>query len=281
MVMLGLPSSIASSPATTLAPETPLVLPSTVPSKPKPRARPAIAAPKPRQPSREQVQIEVDAIMREAEEKRAKRSKDQQQLHDDMLSAIFKSVFEDTAFTTRDMERLEYLQPIVIQYRKQMGLLEAKAQAAEESSQQGVTTKRRTDDQGMREKGTKHRTIGETHHGTTSDGRPKSSFYDIGGMFQKGVEEVVSSEPSSATRTPTSIPLTFKESASGLPTEEEARYSGGDSGKTPGLSPTDPRSAKLASDIRSKFEKKSQSTPPQNRGEKTSASTPSSLKELD
>ena len=96
MVLPGLPSSIASSPATTLAPDTPLVLPSTVPSKPKPKAPPAIAAPKPRQPSREQVQIEVDAIMREAEEKRAKRSKKQQQLHDDMLSAIFKSVFEDT-----------------------------------------------------------------------------------------------------------------------------------------------------------------------------------------
>ena len=44
----------------------------------------------------EQVQIEIDAIMREAEEKRAKRSKDQQQLYDDVLSAIFKSVFEDT-----------------------------------------------------------------------------------------------------------------------------------------------------------------------------------------
>ena len=71
MVLSGLPSSIASSPATTLAPETPLVLPSTVPSKPKPRAPPAIAAPKPRPPSREQVQIEVDAILREAEEKRA------------------------------------------------------------------------------------------------------------------------------------------------------------------------------------------------------------------
>ena len=34
--------------------------------------------------------------MRDVEEKRAKRSKQQQQLHDDMLSAIFKSVFEDT-----------------------------------------------------------------------------------------------------------------------------------------------------------------------------------------
>ena len=34
--------------------------------------------------------------MREVEEKRAKRTKHQQKLHDDMLSAIFKSVFEDT-----------------------------------------------------------------------------------------------------------------------------------------------------------------------------------------
>ena len=42
------------------------------------------------------MQIEVDAIMREAEEKRAKRTADQQHLHDAMLSAIFKSVFEDT-----------------------------------------------------------------------------------------------------------------------------------------------------------------------------------------
>ena len=67
MVLPGLASSVASSPATTLAPETPLVLPSTVPSKPKPKAPPAIAAPKPRPPSREQVQIEVDAIMREVE----------------------------------------------------------------------------------------------------------------------------------------------------------------------------------------------------------------------
>ena len=47
MVLPGLPSSIASSPATTLAPETPLVLPSTVPSKPKPKAPPAVVPPKP------------------------------------------------------------------------------------------------------------------------------------------------------------------------------------------------------------------------------------------
>ena len=39
---------------------------------------------------------EVDTIMREAEEKRTKRTSDEQQLHDAMLAAIFKSAFEDT-----------------------------------------------------------------------------------------------------------------------------------------------------------------------------------------
>ena len=74
MTLPGLASSLPPSPATTLAPETPLVLPSTVPAKPMPKGPPAIAAPKQRPPSREQVQIEVDAIMRDVEEKRAKRS---------------------------------------------------------------------------------------------------------------------------------------------------------------------------------------------------------------
>ena len=35
-------------------------------------------------------------------------------------------------FTTQDMDRLEYLQPIVLKYRKKMGLLEARVQASEE-----------------------------------------------------------------------------------------------------------------------------------------------------
>ena len=72
------------------------MLPSTAPAKPMPKGPPTVAAPKPSPPTREQVQREVDAIMRDVEDKRAKRSKQQQQLHDDMLSAIFKSVFEDT-----------------------------------------------------------------------------------------------------------------------------------------------------------------------------------------
>ena len=97
MTLPGLPSSIASSPATTLAPEPRVPLPSAT-SSPKPMGPPPVqsSSPKPKAPSREQVQIEVDTIMREVEEKRAKRTADQQQLHDAMLSAIFKSVFEDT-----------------------------------------------------------------------------------------------------------------------------------------------------------------------------------------
>ena len=103
MTLPGLPSSIASSPATTLAPETPTSrapsgqLPSAATS-PKPMGPPPVQspAPKPKAPSKEQVQIEVDTIMKEVEEKRAKRTSDEQQLHDAILAAIFKSVFEDT-----------------------------------------------------------------------------------------------------------------------------------------------------------------------------------------
>ena len=96
MTLPGLPSSIAS-------PETPTSrvplgpLPSAA-AFPKPMGPPPVqsSSPKPKAPSREQVQTEVDTIMREAEDERNKRTSDEQQLHDAMLSAIFKSVFEDT-----------------------------------------------------------------------------------------------------------------------------------------------------------------------------------------
>ena len=68
--------------------------------------------------------IELDAIMREAEEKRAKRSKDQQRLYDDMLSAIFKSVFEDTVpdsavgiYSSGEKDRMGSDIPKVIDFR--------------------------------------------------------------------------------------------------------------------------------------------------------------------
>ena len=96
MTLPGLPSSIASSPATTLAPETPRVPLPAASSQPRTMGPPPVVSPKPKAPSREQVQIEVDTIMREVEEKRAKRSEDQQRLHDAMLSTTFKAVFEDT-----------------------------------------------------------------------------------------------------------------------------------------------------------------------------------------
>ena len=80
MTLPGLPPSVASSPATTLAPETPRVPLPSVSSSPRPMGPPPIqsSSPKPRAPSREQVQIEVDTITREVEEKRFKRTADQQ-----------------------------------------------------------------------------------------------------------------------------------------------------------------------------------------------------------
>ena len=82
------------------------------------------SSPKPRPPSREQVQIEVDTIMREVEEKRDKRSADQQRLHDAMLSVIFKTVFEDTIpdsavgiYSSGEKDRMGCDIPKVIDFR--------------------------------------------------------------------------------------------------------------------------------------------------------------------
>ena len=185
----------------------------------------------------------------------------------------------DAAFTTEDMKRLEFLQPVVNKCRKQMGLLQARSQATEESSQPVATTKRRTDDQGVREKSAKHRTLKTTHHEAKGDGSPKSSPQNIGEMFKKGVQEVPSSSPSSAARTPTPIPVVFEHAASGLPTGEEPQPSGADPSKPLSLPPTDPRSIQLASDIRRQFEKLKKAdqkpTPPKS-GSGTARSTPSS-----
>ena len=184
----------------------------------------------------------------------------------------------DPSFSTEDMKRLEFLQPVVTQCRKQLGLLQAKAKAAEESSQPVATTKRRTDDQGSREKSAKHRTLETTHPGTTGDGRTKSPSENIGEMFQKGVQEVPSSSPSSAA-TPTPIPVVFEQAASGLPTGDESKPSEADPSKPLSLPPTDPRSLKYASDIRRQVEKLKKTdqkpTPPKS-GSGTARSTPSS-----
>ena len=187
----------------------------------------------------------------------------------------------DPSFTTEDMKRLEFLQPVVNQCRKQMGLLQAKAKAkaAEESSQQVATTKRRTDDQGSRERSAKHRTLETTHQGTTSDGGSKSPHGNIGELFKKGVQEVHSSSPSSAAMTPTPIPVMFEQAPSGLPTGEESQPREADPSKPLSLPPSDPRSMKLASDIRRQVEKLKKTdqrpTPPKS-GSGTARSTPSS-----
>ena len=62
--------------------------------------------------------------MREVEEKRTKRSENEQRLHDAMLSAIFKSVFEDTVpdnavgiYSLREKDRMGCEIPKVIEFR--------------------------------------------------------------------------------------------------------------------------------------------------------------------
>ena len=163
--------------------------------------------------------------------------------------------------TQEDLDRMEILQPQMIAFRKQIGILEqSQAMSSEGTQPKGVTAKRRTDDQGVRERGAKHRTMGATHKGTTKE-KSQSKYDNIADVFQKGVEEVVSSEPSSATKTPTSIPVTFQESTSRLPTEQEAMQISGSPATSQVSSPTDPRSAVLASDIRSKIGKKTGQSP--------------------
>ena len=182
----------------------------------------------------------------------------------------------DPSFTTEDMNRLEYLQPLVNKCRKQLGILEARAKA--ESSQPVATTKRRTDDQGSRERSAKHRTLETTHPGTTGEGGTNSPSENIGEMFQKGVQEVPSSSPSSAT-TPTPIPVMFEQAASGLQTGDESKPSEADPSKPLSLPPTDPRSLQYASAIRRQVEKLKKSdqgpTPPKS-GSGTARTTPSS-----
>ena len=68
-----------------------------------------------------------------------------------------------------DLDRMVALQPQLVEYRKQIGILEqSQALSSEGTQPKGVTAKRRTDDQGTREKGAKHRTISASHRGSTS-----------------------------------------------------------------------------------------------------------------
>ena len=104
-------------------------------------------------------------------------------------------------FSKQDIDRLEYLQPMAIEYRRQTGIIkQSQGQLPDGNADQSksVTAKRRTDDQGIRDKGAKHRTIGASHQGSVSqDKSNKSSFDNIVDIFNKGTEDLSSSVPSS------------------------------------------------------------------------------------
>ena len=109
----------------------------------------------------------------------------------------------------------------------------------------------------MSEKGAKHRTLQSSPKESGTDDA-QSKFNSIVEMFNKSAEDVSSSVPSSAGRTTPSIPTTFQASIVSLPTEEQVMEQSGIPAQQKVLLPTDPRSAKLASDIRSKIGKQSQ-----------------------
>ena len=179
-----------------------------------------------------------------------------------------------------DLDRIVVLQPLAIEYRKQIGVMQQSQGFITEGTtdqSKGVAAKRRTDDQGIRERSAKHRTIGASHQGSGGEDKPiKSSYYNIGDMFSKGAEDLSSSVPSSTARTPTSIPTTFQESASVLPTGQEATPTSESPAQAHASIPADPRMV-LASSIRQKLKKTGQSTPTPKRGDATAGSTPSSF----
>ena len=116
MIIPGLPSSIASSPATTLAPATPTskATPEQLPPAaiaPKPMGPPPAqsATPKPKTPSRERVQIEVNTIFREAQEKRAKRT---EALYEDTVPESYAGIY-----SSRKKDRIGCEVPKDIEFR--------------------------------------------------------------------------------------------------------------------------------------------------------------------
>ena len=133
----------------------------------------------------------------------------------------------------------------------------------------------------------KHRTTEASHPVREREALPNMlanlPMESIANIFNKGVEELSSSVPSSAGRTPTSIPLAFQGSASALPTDQAIQEAGDSPAGTQVLSPTDPRTAALIVGIKERLKrtKASQSAPPPRGGDATARSTPSSLEEMD
>ena len=105
--------------------------------------------------------------------------------------------------------------------------LNHKSNPAEEETDpsKNAPVKKRTKDQGIREKGVKHRTTDASRPEPGKDAgakqSPSRSLEEIANIFNTGSGGIeLISVPSSAGKTPTSIPVTFQGSASALPTEQ-------------------------------------------------------------
>ena len=207
----------------------------------------------------------------------------------DELADLHSRMRSDVNFTKKDMDRMAYLQPIAFECRQRIGLVKPPTQPSEEEadSSKNITARRRTHDQGIREKGVKHRTIEasrpEPGKEVVSNRSTNCPLEEIANIFNKGVEDLSSFVPSSAGKTPTSIPVTFQGSASALPMDQPVVEASGKPAQPQVVLPSDPRTATLITSLKEKLKKAkpAQSTPTSKSGDATARSTPSSFEDMD
>ena len=206
----------------------------------------------------------------------------------DELADLNYKMGHTVEFTQQGMARMQELQPIAFACRQKIGLAQAKpAQPPTEAADapRVGTAKRRTDEQGAREQGVKLRPSEAKHPPREREALPNRlaavPSESIANIFNKSVEDLSSSVPSSAGRTPPSTRSTFQGSASSLPTGQAMQELSVSPPGTQVLLPSDPKKAALIGEIKFKLQrtKLSQSTPPPRRED--ARSTPSSLDALD
>ena len=193
-------------------------------------------------------------------------------------------------YTHKDMLRMQALQLIAFECRQKIGIApETPAPTPEEpqDSSRASAPKRRADEQSGREQGVKLWFVEARHPSREREALPNRLANcpsdSIASIFNKGVEDLSSSVPSSAGITPTSIRSTFQGSATALPTDQFMQELSVSPSGTQVLILSDPRRAAMIGDIKEKLKRtqSSKSAPPPKGTDATARSTPSSLEELD